>query len=203
MSPFLKENEMPKGIRKPVFGVGINDYPGTSSWTINGVRYKCPFYRKWVSMLARCYKEEYLAEFPTYAGCSVSEEWKYFTNFRVWMEEQDWVGKELDKDILVPDNKIYSKETCVFISRELNAFLNDHRSARGLYNLGVSWHKRTGMFVSQCSNPLTGKSEYLGLFDSEEAAHLAWKQKKHEHALVYAEQQTDPRVADALRTRYL
>lgn len=54
---------MPKGLRKPVFGVGINDYPGTSSWMINGVRFKCPLYRKWVSMLGRCYKEEYQAMF--------------------------------------------------------------------------------------------------------------------------------------------
>lgn len=194
---------MPKGVRSPVFGVGINDYPGKSSWTLDGVRFKCPFYRKWVSMLGRCYREEYLKMFPTYSGCYVSDEWKYFSNFRAWMEKQDWESKELDKDLLIKDNKVYSEETCVFISRELNAFLNDHKLARGFYPLGVSWHKSTEMFVSQCSNPKTGKSEHLGLFDNPEDAHLAWKKRKHELACLYAEQEKDVRVIEALRTRYL
>jgi len=194
---------MPKGVRKLVFGVGINDYPGTSSWMIGGVRFKCPLYIKWFSMLLRCYKKAHLEMFPTYIGCSVSEDWKYFSKFRAWMEEQDWKGKELDKDILVKGNKIYSAETCVFVSRELNTFLNDHGSARGLYPLGVSWHKATETFIAQCSDPKTGKSVHLGQFSTPEEAHLAWKAKKHEHALTYAEQQTDPRIAEALRTRYL
>lgn len=141
--------------------------------------------------------------FPTYVGCVVSEDWKYFSKFRAWMETQDWQSKELDKDILFKGNKIYSAETCVFVSRELNTFLNDHGNARGLYPLGVCWHKATEMFTAQCSDPKTGKSEHLGLFASPEEAHLAWKAKKHEHALNYADQQTDPRVAEALRTRYL
>ena len=194
---------MPKGLRKPVFGVGINDYPGTSSWMIDGKRFKCPLYNKWGSMLLRCYKEEHLERNPTYIGCSVSDEWIYFSNFRAWMIEQDWEGKQLDKDILIPGNKLYSRDTCVFVSRKLNTFLNDHGMASGPYPTGVSWHKATSMFSSQCSNPATGKSEHLGLFETPEEAHLVWKAKKHEHALTYADQQTDPRVAEALRTRYL
>lgn len=194
---------MPKGLRKPVFGVGINDYPGTSSWMIDGVRYKCPIYVKWVSMMGRCYNEKFVKDFPTYQECHVSEDWKYFTNFRNWMSEQDWQGKELDKDLLFKNNKTYSAETCVFVSRELNAFLNDHGAARGKYPLGVSWHKGTQMFVASCSDPNTGKSRHIGLFDNPEDAHLAWKSRKHELACIYAEQQTDERIAEALRTRYL
>lgn len=194
---------MPKGVRKPVFGVGINDYPGTSSWYIDGVRVKCPFYRKWVSMLARCYKEEYLKTFPTYLDCYVCDEWKYFSNFRSWMESQDWKGKELDKDVLVEGNKVYSPDTCIFISRGLNSFLNDHAARRGQYPIGVSWHKLTQMFASQCSDPATGKSEHLGLFSTPEEAHQAWKRRKHEHALFYAAQETDPRLIEALKTRFI
>lgn len=194
---------MAKGRRSPVFGVGINDYPGTSSWMEGGVRHHCPFYVKWHSMLSRCYNKKYLDAMPTYADCYVTEDWKRFSVFRAWMEGQDWEGKHLDKDLLVPGNKEYGPETCVFISRKLNAFLNDHRLARGEYPLGVSWHKQTSKFVAQCSNPETGKSEHLGLFDDPEEAHLAWKKRKHELACIYADQQTDPRVAHALRTRYL
>lgn len=194
---------MPKGLRKPVFGVGINDYPGTSSWMVDGKRFKCPFYIKWTSMLLRCYKEKHLIKNPTYIGCSVSDDWKYFSNFKAWMEQQDWEGKQLDKDILVPGNKLYSKDTCVFVSRNLNTFLNDHSMASGPYPTGVAWHKATSMFSSQCSDPATGRSKHLGLFETPEEAYLVWKAKKHEHALTYADQQTDPRIAEALRTRYL
>lgn len=112
-------------------------------------------------------------------------------------------GKQLDKDILIPGNKLYSKDTCVFVSRKLNTFLNDHGMASGPYPTGVSWHKATSMFSAQCSDPATGRSKHLGLFETPEEAYLVWKAKKHEHALAYAEQQTDPRIAEALRTRYL
>ena len=194
---------MPKGLRKPVFGVGINDYPGTSSWMIDGIRYKCPLYVKWLSMLGRCYNEKFVKDFPTYQDCNVCEEWKFYSNFRSWMLEQDWKGKELDKDLLVKNNKVYSAETCVFISRELNAFLNDHGARRGQWPLGVTWNKARRKFVAACSDPVTGKSKHIGMFETSEEAHLAWKAQKHQHALRYAEQQTDERIAEALRTRYL
>ena len=39
------------------------------------------------------------------------------------MTSQDWEGKELDKDLLVPGNRLYSPETCIFISKKLNNLL--------------------------------------------------------------------------------
>lgn len=196
---------MPKGVRKPVFGVGINDYSGKSSWVVDGVRYKCPIYTKWVSMLCRCYKLGYMEEFPTYKGCSVSEDWVYFSKFRAWMEKQDWEGKQLDKDLLVPGNKVYSAETCVFLPLEINMFMNDHGNGRGSWPLGVTWKQSSNAFVAAISNPLAAQkgSQHIGMFSTAEEAHLAWKKRKHEIACMYADQQTDPRVAEALRTRYL
>lgn len=51
------------------------------------------------------------------SGCSVCEEWLTFSNFKRWMEQQDYEGKALDKDLLVSQNKTYSSETCVFVPR--------------------------------------------------------------------------------------
>ena len=73
-------------------------------------------------MLQRCYSESHLVRQPTYKGCSVCEEWLTFSNFKSWMEQQDWEGKQLDKDLLVYKNKIYSPETCVFVSSVINSF---------------------------------------------------------------------------------
>lgn len=153
-------------------------------------------------MLHRAYDSKAQVRRPNYVGCSVFDEWLTFSNFKLWMETQDWEGKQLDKDILVPGNKVYSPETCVFVTAVLNVFLTLRGSDRGAYLVGVNWHKASGKFVAQCSNPFTRKREYLGLFHTEEAAHEAWRKRKHELACQYADMQTDSRVAKALRTRF-
>lgn len=187
---------------KLVCGVGINDLDRPVYWKIDGKTVACPVYRVWKSMLVRCYDVNFHHR-ATYKECYVSTEWLKLSKFEEWMLRQDWEGKELDKDLLIPNSKVYSSETCVFISHDVNIFLIDSGGARGEYPLGAHWHKRTQKIAAQCSNPFTKKREHLGLFDDAEEAHLVWKAKKHEHALTYADQQTDPRIAEALRTRYL
>lgn len=119
------------------------------------------------------------------------------------MEVQPWEGNQLDKDILHPGNKQYGPETCVFVTRKLNMFLVDQGSVRGEWPLGVYWNSEDRRFQSQCSNPFTGKHEYLGRFDSPEAAHDAWRLCKHRHACRYADMQHDERIALALRARFI
>lgn len=153
-------------------------------------------------MLSRCYSEECQAKHPTYIGCSVAQEWLTFSAFRAWVVTQPWGGKQLDKDIIVPGNKVYSPETCVFVTGALNTFLCDNGAARGEWPLGVDWHKQNGKFDSRCSNPFTGKREHLGYFDNPQAAHEAWRSRKHELACKYAEMQNDPRITQALRARF-
>lgn len=56
--------------------------------------------------------------------------------------------------------------------------------------------------MARCNNPFTLARECLGFFQDPDAAHEAWRARKHEHACVYADMQTDPRIAKALRARY-
>lgn len=153
-------------------------------------------------MLRRCYSVKYQKDFPSYSGCSVSTGWLSFSVFREWMAGQEWEGNQLDKDILIPGNKIYCPEACVFVPRQLNLFTTDSNATRGEFPIGVSWNKQASKFKASCCNPFTGKEEYLGLFLGQEEAHEAWRKRKHEHACTYADQQTNPRIANALRTRY-
>lgn len=192
---------------KLVCGVGINDadYPVTAYAVIGGRETQvrtCPIYQAWSSMIKRCYSEKLHARRPTYAGCSVAPEWHRFSKFREWMITQDWKGKQLDKDILIQGNKVYSSETCVFITRALNLFMTEHGGARGEWPIGVCWHKASGKFMVRCRNPFTGRRECLGHFTDQEESREAWRAKKHELACIYADQQTDPRIANALRARY-
>lgn len=189
-------------MRKLVRGVGFNDsetpvYIYENNAGKRRIIWKCPFYTSWSSMLRRCYDPECHIKYPTYAGCSVCEDWLIFSKFRSWMRSQDWHGKQLDKDFLVPGNKVYSPDTCVFISKSLNCFAAESKSRRGDCPLGVS-RKGANKFQSSCRNPFTGKAEHLGYFESAVDAHAAWKRRKHEHAIAYSRSQDDERVASAL-----
>ena len=188
---------------KLVCGVGVNDADYPVRPAINGEGVECPIYVSWKNMLRRCYGEKYKLRRPTYEGCSVYEGWLIFSKFKAWMETQDWKGKELDKDLLFAGNKVYSADTCVFVSSVVNGFLTDRGSCRGELPIGVNWHKRAGKCVAQCRNPFTKKKDHLGLFNCPGMAHKAWKKRKHELACQLADIQTDDRVAAALRVRYL
>ena len=118
------------------------------------------------------------------------------------MEQQDWQGKSLDKDIIAPGSKLYSPDTCAFVLPATNLFVTARDASRGGYPVGVSLHKRVGKYQAQCGNPFTGKNENLGYFSTPEDAHEAWRERKHELAQLVAATESDPRVVEALKKRY-
>ena len=209
-------------VKKLVYGVGINDseykvteYEYTGGKNCNGVLerrevWRCPFYKKWTDMLARCYSKN---KAYAYVGVTVCEEWLLFSNFRKWMVVQEeslgsLVGLHLDKDLLVIGNKVYSSVTCVFIEKRINDFVKDNSRYRGTCMLGAHLIKSIGKFKSECSNPLSKEGDtrgkYIGYFDTEIEAHLAWKKRKHEYSYLLAGSKyvTDGKVKKILLTRY-
>jgi hypothetical protein len=192
---------------KLVYGVGINDadYEVFSGLVVGGKNtrlWSCPFYQKWMGMIGRCYNPRELARRPAYQGCTVCSGWLLFSSFKLWMIDQDYHGNELDKDILIDGNRVYSPDTCVFISPDLNKFLTYAKSDRGEWPTGVSWNRRDKRFQATCNNPFTGKRDRLGDFFCPEKAYQAWRERKHQHACRYADMQTDPRIANALKIRF-
>ena len=198
--------------RKLVQGVGTNDAGYVVDLRenigyINGKQkqkliWSCPFYATWRTMLCRGYSEKLKARYPTYKDVSVCPEWHLFSTFKAWMETQDWEDKHLDKDILIPGNKVYSPKTCVFVTAQVNLFLGDCSASRGKYMIGCYWSKKSSKFMALCRNSFTGKSDYLGLFESELEAHQAWLKRKLELAYQLAALQSDERVSNALIERY-
>lgn len=192
-----------------VCGVGTNDaehpvviheYLETPSGRKRKIAWKCPYYTKWHNMLFRCYDNRY---HQSYTECTVCEEWLTFSNFKSWMEKQDWKGKHLDKDLLSCGPKIYSDQTCVFIEDRLNYFLVSKSNKSYPLFTGIYLDKRSGLFTAECQDPFGIRGKYVGRFETPEEAHLAWKIRKHEYACQLADLQKDERVAKALRTRYL
>lgn len=185
-----------------VYGVGVNDADYVVHSIVDGKQFICPIYQRWHDMLKRCYSEKELERRPSYRECEVAAEWHTFSNFKQWIEQHDWDGNHLDKDMLLRGNKIYSPNTCVLISPKVNTFLNDCSASRGDRLIGSVFVKRSGKFTARCCNPFTKKNEFIGNFTRDIDAHLAWKKRKHELACQLAEMQADPRVAEALRVRY-
>jgi hypothetical protein len=187
---------------KIIYGVAYNDSDQPVTCLVDGKRVKCKIYEAWSNMLARCYSKAYQSGKPTYEGASVCQEWLLFSKFKLWMQAQDWQGKQLDKDYLVEGNKIYSPETCIFLPQLVNSFISSTISKRKNLACGVFLKASTNKFYAKCSDPFAGKSVNLGTFLSEEDAGSAWKQKKREFAHRLADAQTDKRVSALLRSRY-
>ncbi len=188
--------------KKLVYGVGVNDADYPVSPRVVGGRATCPFYAKWHGMIKRCYSEVYHAKKPTYSECIVCDEWLIFSNFKKWMEHQDWQGKQLDKDLLFRDNKVYSPDKCCFVTERTNSFLTDCAAARHVNLIGSHYNTRDGVFTAQCRNPFTLERERLGTFNDAQSAHEAWRKRKCEFAIMLAETESDPEVKAALTSRY-
>lgn len=197
-------------VRKLIEGVGINDADYVTQeieyYFKDGKRrtrkaWCCPFYQKWVSMLKRCYSKKRLSWTPTYADCIVCEDWVYFSNFKAWMEKQSWEGKVLDKDILVPGNKVYGPETCVFVTQRVNMFVVKQSAERDLPTGVLRTNYDPNKFTSK-AKLMDGKYIHFGVFDTAEAAHTAWKKHKLEVLYSMRDEINDERVFEALRKTF-
>jgi len=184
---------------KLVYGVGVNDSDYVTKKRINGKQVCCPIFRKWQSMLERCYCPKYHAKQPTYIDCTVAPEWRSFMTFKAWMITQDWAGKELDKDIIKKGNKVYSSSFCLFVDKNTNSLLNEMKATRGAYPIGVNIEKRNGTFKSQVS--FRNDTKNLGSYSTPEAAHLAYRKVKAAIVQLTAYKQKDSRVKEALLQR--
>ena len=199
-------------MNKLTWGVGVNDLGyRTQVWedvTKNGGKriqksvFRCKNYAAWKSMLGRCYSKKYLESRQSYIGTSVCSEWLYASEFKKWMEQQDWHGKSLDKDIIVPRSKLYSPKTCAFVLTATNSFVIARDASRGDCPIGVQLYKRTGKYQACCKNLFSGKQEHLGYFSTPEEAHEAWRKRKHELAQLVAATESDMRIVAALKKRY-
>ena len=196
----IKKGNVKDPYSPSVCGVGILGTKYSSK--VDGVRTK--EYGLWKSMLERCYSDSaYQKKRPTYKDCEVSENFKSYEYFYEWCHNQigfDVKGFDLDKDLLVKGNKVYSENTCVFIPREINQVLVKRTASRGEHLIGVSWDKTTNAFRAMVSKG-KGKSEWLGYFKTELEAFNAYKQAKEAFVKEQASKfksQIDPRAYNAL-----
>ena len=178
-------------------------YPSVYNQGILGVDFcndevKTKQFMLWKNMLKRCYSETSLIKSPTYHNCKVSDKFVEYPYFKVWCSKQigfDQDGWELDKDVLVKGNRIYSEHTCCFVPKEINlAFIKKEKS-RGDYFIGVDFRKTRKQYRARCG------TKHIGWFSTEIEAFYAYKQAKEAYIKELANKwkdQIDPRVYEAL-----
>lgn len=178
----FKEGSIKNPYHRSVYGVGItgNKYPTRDK---NGIQPK--EYNVWKMMLIRCFDETYKNKHPTYKNAICCEEWLLYENFYEWLHGQPnfdkWLnnsGWNIDKDIIIKRNKVYSPETCCLVPNNVNKLFVKNDTNRGHYLIGVS--KTKNGYGAYCHNPLTNKQEFLGYHSTNEKAFSAYKVRKED-----------------------
>lgn len=183
-------------IRPSVYGVGFIGVPEKGTPTNR------TSYAKWCSMMYRCYGDYSKVENPSYEECSVCKEWHNYQNFARWYDannnDDDTIKWELDKDLTIIGNKLYSPESCMLVPKNVNLFIVSRDGDRGEFMIGVSWNKEKRKFRTQCNDPMTSKNRHVGYFNTEISAHLAWRKAKSMHAEQLASDQVYDNVKNAI-----
>ena len=199
----IKNGDVKDPYAPSVYGVGV---VGTKYPPSEGGR-NTKRYALWCHMLERCYSDNFKKKNPTYEGCEVSDNFKSYEYFYEWCNKQIGFGNDgnrnqfqLDKDLLIKGNKVYSESTCVFIPSEINSLLINCTALRGKHLIGVCWCKRDKAFKAQVSRN-KGMQENLGYFKTEIEAFNAYKVAKESFIKEQANKwksQIDPRAYNAL-----
>lgn len=115
---------------------------------------------------------------PPYENCEVCEEWKIFENFKKWYTEHYYevagCDMEIDKDILVSGNRIYSPETCLIVPQRINELF---RTFSNKYNLptGITLLKND---VKKGRYKVSYDGNFIGYFKTIRDACMAYEYTK-------------------------
>ncbi|CAH9014585.1 putative homing endonuclease HNH [Vibrio phage 496E54-1] len=159
--------------------IGTGPYSPTHYNSVKGVWENTFHYNRFGGMIYRCYNPK---SYETYKDSFVEEKWHNFQTFAGWVDSE-WkeeyrvsgIQFELDKDLLVKGNKVYSESTCCLIPKEVNMTLVKGDKHRGSSLIGTSLTKK-GRFRAR--GYFNGVAIELGLFDEEHLAFEAYKKNK-------------------------
>ena len=145
-------------------------------------------YKHWNGMMTRCFDEKYKEQNPTYYGVTCCEEWLDFSKFANWCRSQKSFGSgeklNLEKDVISKGNKFYHPDLCELVPYKINNLFVKADASRGKYPIGV-YFCNTNNKISACVRE-DSKNVFLGYFTNEVDAFMAYKKKKEEIIVKYA-----------------
>lgn len=166
--------------RKTEEGLWIRSW--SKSFELEKVQYHTRSGRLWGSITHRCNSEGALQrECPGYVGCSIG--FFDYQEFATWCQEQEgYLNKEingnywsLDKDILVPGNKVYGPEFCLFVPSIVNSSFFYSGVIRRNKDLPVGVYLPDKCVRYSMIMNVDGKFIRTGGFETPEDAHKAWQ----------------------------
>lgn len=191
---FRKNNNSKDPYQPNVRGVGIVGNKYKTHMMVDGVRKPRREYMIWTDMIRRCYDEKDHIRHPTYKDCTVSDNFKSYEYFYEWCQKQKGFGSpgwQLDKDLLVPGNKIYSEDTCCFLPSEINTALITKVRSNGETLVGVrKMHGSKNSYRARCR---VGKDEFIEskAMKTQEEAFQFYKFFKEQYIRKLAKQYKD------------
>lgn len=155
---------------------------GVGYWGSDDVNCHSKSYIRWHDMIHRCYNKKFHERQPQYKECTVCEEWKNYSIFKKWYNENYYtIGNEqmdLDKDILFKKNKVYSPDTCCIVPHGINTLFINGKKKRGDLPVGVHFDTDKKRYRAQMN--YLGKMTKLGTFKDSIDAFERYKEHKEE-----------------------
>lgn len=175
--------------RTLIQGVGINDadYEYRRQEKVDGkykIIYQCKIHSMWKDLLRRCYNQQYKAKYLHYQDVTCCEDWLVFSKFKEWIDSQgdlldkDGRVKHLDKDLLNMNNKHYSPENCIVVSRKINNFFLEGLPNKETKVRGVCYNKKVRKYQVFCKDPLNRYSKYIGNVVTVEEGNVLYRTTK-------------------------
>ena len=180
---YFKNGQVKSRFAPSVYGIGYLGYEKVVDENGNKIK----SYIEWFNMLRRCFDEKWKEKHPSYKDVTCCNEWLCFQNFAKWFDnnyyEIEGERMDLDKDILVKGNKMYSPETCVFVPQNINTLFIKSNKTRGKYPIGVCKASNSNKFIAKCMVFINGKTQrkYLGLYNTPEDAFNVYKEFKEKY----------------------
>jgi len=147
---------------------------------LKGTQYVTVADKLYRNMLARC-----TPGYKTAAYRDCKNKFADFQEFAEWAQTQVGYyqpGWQLDKDLLCPGNRTYSRDFCTFLPPEVNLAL-----ARGSKpnSLGKGVHPSGEKYTAQLSH--NGRPHYIGTFNTVGEAREAYAQARRKKLSTLAE----------------
>jgi len=183
----LKTGKIKYPYHQSVYGMG---YYGEGKYVAKKNGKMMRSYKTWNSMIERCYNPKRRNKNLSYVDCIIDPIWLNFQTFAKWYYENykeiKGVKFQLDKDLMVEGNRIYSPQTCKFIPHYVNTFLANKYKTNNTGYTGVIWRKRDEIYESRINDVNMNKNIYLGRFkDPLEASEAYIEARKIQCINVY------------------
>lgn len=189
----------------------IGQGPYVSEHKENGKRIIHNEYRVWTSMHDRA--GNFDGKHPSYADVTVAKEWWNYQNFAKWYNERRYELKDdflcIDKDILCPEARMYSPETCVLIPNTINEVFKNFDNYKRNNNEGLPngvqrrsdsksiRYRSEARYLDEYGNKVAKRRTFDNVFD----AFCYYKEAKEKYIKQLAEKYKeviDPRVYNKL-----